>query len=82
MKNLEMMGVHGVLDETIAGVYNTVATIKEQCGGTSMIDQGWRKAEIVLQVLQDRYRHIHPLMLIIDTMKLLVLLFHQNWFQE
>ena len=54
MKNLEAMGVHGVLDETIAGVYNTVATIKEKVGGTTMIDEGWRKAEIVLQVLQDR----------------------------
>jgi hypothetical protein len=54
MKNLEAMGVHGVLDETIAGVYNTVATIKEKCGTTGMIDEGWRKAEIVLQVLQDR----------------------------
>jgi len=59
MKNLEAMGVHGVLDETIAGVYNTVATIKEKCGGTAVIDEGWRKAEIVLQVLQDRY-HSYP----------------------
>ena len=49
------MGVHGVLDETISGVYNTVATIKEKCGGIGMIDEGWRKAEIVLGELQGRY---------------------------
>jgi len=48
------MGIHGVLDETISGVYNTVVAIKEGCGGTSMIDEGLRKAEIVLGVLQDR----------------------------
>ena len=57
MKSLETMGVHGVLDETISGVYNTVATIKEKCGGIGMIDEGWRKAEIVLGVLQERYPH-------------------------
>jgi hypothetical protein len=57
MKSLEEMGLHRVLDETIAGVYNTVATIKESCRGTSMIDSGLRNAEIVLGVLQDRY---HP----------------------
>jgi hypothetical protein len=78
MKTLESMGVHGVLDETIAGVYNTVATIKEKCGGTAVIDEGWRKAEIVLQVLQDRYRLIHPSILITDTTKLRVLHSHQN----
>jgi hypothetical protein len=55
LKNLESMGVHGVLDETISGVYNTVATIKEKCGGIGMIDEGWRKAEIVLGELQGRY---------------------------
>src|SRR5579859_2753584 len=55
MKSLESLGIHGVLDETIAGVYNTVATIKEKCSGRNMIDEGWRKAEIVLSVLQDRY---------------------------
>jgi len=49
------MGAHGVLDETIAGVYSTVAAIKEKCAGIGMIDEGWRKAEIVLGVLQDRY---------------------------
>jgi len=79
MKNLEAMGVHGVLDETIAGVYNTVATIKEKCGGTAVIDEGWRKAEIVLQVLQDRY---HPillmLLLMLGTTKLPARLSHQN----
>jgi hypothetical protein len=53
MKTLEEIG--GVaLDETISGVYNTVAAIKEKCGGIHMIDEGWRKAEIVLGVLQDR----------------------------
>jgi hypothetical protein len=78
MKTLESIGVHGVLDETIAGVYNTVATIKEKCGGTAVIDEGWRKAEIVLQVLQDRYRLIHPSILIKDTTKLRVLHSHQN----
>ena len=51
------MGVHGVVDETISGVYNTVAAIKEKCGRIGMIDEGWRKAEIVLSELQDRY---HP----------------------
>lgn len=60
MKSLEEMGMHGVLDETIAGVYNTVATIKENCGGIGMIDEGLRKAEIVLGVLQDRYSHLPP----------------------
>jgi len=49
------MGVHRVLDETVQGVYNTVATIKEKCGGIGMIDEGWRKAEIVLSELQNRY---------------------------
>jgi hypothetical protein len=78
MKTLESIGVHGVLDETIAGVYNTVATIKEKCGGTAVIDEGWRKAEIVLQVLQDRYRLIHPSILITDTTKLQALHSHQN----
>jgi len=48
------MGIHGVLDETTAGVYNTVAAIKESCSGTGMIDEGLRKAEIVLSVLQER----------------------------
>ena len=54
MKRLESMGVQGVLDETIGGVYKTICTIKEQCGGIVTIDEGWRKAEIVLGVLQDR----------------------------
>jgi hypothetical protein len=53
------MRVHGVLDETVAGVYNTVSTIKEKCGGIGsglgMIDEGWRKAEIVLAELQNRF---------------------------
>jgi len=78
MKTLETMGVHGVLDETIAGVYNTVATIKEKCGGTAVIDEGWRKAEIVLQVLHDRYCLIYSSILIIDTTKLPVQHSHQN----
>jgi len=55
MKGLEAMGMHGVLDETISGVYNTVAVIKEKCGRIGMINEGWRKAEIVLGVLQERY---------------------------
>jgi hypothetical protein len=55
MRNLEEIGMHKVLDETMSGVYHTVATIKEKCGGIAMIDEGWRKAEIVLGVLQDRY---------------------------
>ena len=55
IKSLEEIGVHGILDETIAGAYNTVATIAERCTGTSMIDEGLRKAEIVLGVLQDRF---------------------------
>jgi len=55
MKSLEAMGLTGVLDETISGVYQTVATIKEKCGGIGMIDEGWRKAEIVLSELHDRY---------------------------
>jgi len=55
MKSLEAMGLSGVLDETISGVYQTVATIKEKCGGIGMIDEGWRKAEIVLSELHDRY---------------------------
>jgi hypothetical protein len=56
MKSLEAMGLQGVLDETMTGVYNTVATIKEKCSGIGMIDEGWRKAEIVLSELQDRYK--------------------------
>lgn len=55
LKSLEAMGLQGVLDETMSGVYNTVATIKEKCSGIGMIDEGWRKAEIVLSELQDRY---------------------------
>ena len=55
MKSVEAMRVQGVLDETISGVYNTVAAIKEKCGGIGMIDEGWRKAEIVLAELQNRY---------------------------
>lgn len=58
MKSLEAMGVHGLLDETISGVYNTVATIIESCDGFGMIDEGWRKAEIVLGILQDRYNSL------------------------
>jgi len=54
LKSLEEIGAHGVLDETISGVYYTVATIQDKCSGTGMIDEGWRKAEIVLAVLQDR----------------------------
>jgi hypothetical protein len=69
LKSLEAMGVHGVLDETISGVYNTVSTIKDKCSGIGMIDEGWRKAEIVLGVLQDRYPPI-SIILIQDTMKL------------
>jgi len=42
MKSLEDMGLHGVVDETILGVYNTVATIKEKCSGIGMIDEGWK----------------------------------------
>jgi hypothetical protein len=72
MKSLEAMGMHGVLDETISGVYNTVATIKEKCGGIGMIDEGWRKAEIVLGVLQDRYKSNFSFSgLIVDITKLL-----------
>jgi hypothetical protein len=64
MKHLEAMGLHGVLDETISGVYNTVSTIKDKCSGIGMIDEGWRKAEIVLGVLHDRY---HPLNMLIQV---------------
>jgi hypothetical protein len=60
MKNLEAIGIHGVLDETISGVYNTVATIKEKCSTIDVLDEGWRKAEIVLNVLQERYSPRHP----------------------
>ena len=58
LKSLEAMGLQGVLDETMSGVYNTVATIKEKCSGIGMIDEGWRKAEIVLSELQDRYTSV------------------------
>ena len=54
MKSLEAIEIHGVLDETISGVYNTVATVKEKCSGIDVIDEGLRKAEIFLSVLQDR----------------------------
>ena len=55
MKSIEAVRMHGVFDETISGIYNTLVTIKEKCSGIGMIDEGWRKAEIVLGVLQDRY---------------------------
>jgi hypothetical protein len=54
MKHLEAMGITGVLDETISGVYNTVSNIKDKCSSIGMIDEGWRKAEIVLGELHDR----------------------------